>query len=112
MVTSFPLISLPQRRSGFLDDRVGRAKAVHTAGLAGINDAFGAAEMPCATATFSMLWYVGGLTARSTVLESFAESHSKQNPTSSRLANAAFQYVAHAQFATDPASRPRAVPCT
>jgi MFS family permease len=39
----------------------GCAAAVYTAGLAGINDAFGAAEMPCATTMFSMLWYVGGL---------------------------------------------------
>jgi MFS family permease len=39
----------------------GCAAAIYTAGLAGINDGFSAAEMPCATATFSMLWYVGGL---------------------------------------------------
>lgn len=39
----------------------GCAAAIYTSGLAGINDAFSAAEMPCATTTFSMLWYVGGL---------------------------------------------------
>jgi MFS family permease len=39
----------------------GCAAAIYTAGLAGINDAFNAAEMPSATTAFSMLWYVGGL---------------------------------------------------
>lgn len=39
----------------------GCAAAIYTAGLAGINDAFSAAEMPSGTAAFSILWYVGGL---------------------------------------------------
>ena len=40
----------------------GGSAALYTAGLAGINDAFSAAEMPSGTAVFTMLWYVGGLT--------------------------------------------------
>lgn len=39
----------------------GCAAAIYTAGLAGINDAFSAAEMPSSTSVFSMFWYVGGL---------------------------------------------------
>lgn len=39
----------------------GCAAAIYTAGLASINDAFSAAEMPSGTAAFSILWYVGGL---------------------------------------------------
>ncbi|HTN96038.1 MAG TPA: MFS transporter [Nordella sp.] len=39
----------------------GCAAAIYTAGLAGINDAFSAAEMPSGTSVFSMLWYIGGV---------------------------------------------------
>jgi MFS family permease len=39
----------------------GAAAAIYTAGLASINDAFAAEEMPSGTAAFSVLWYVGGL---------------------------------------------------
>lgn len=39
----------------------GSAAALYTAGLAGINDAFSARDMPSGTAMFNMLWYVGGL---------------------------------------------------
>jgi MFS family permease len=39
----------------------GAAAALYTAGLASINDAFTAEEMPSGTAAFSVLWYVGGL---------------------------------------------------
>jgi MFS family permease len=39
----------------------GCAAAIYTAGLAGINDGFSAAEMPCATSMFSTLWCAGGL---------------------------------------------------
>lgn len=39
----------------------GGSAGLFTAGLAGINDAFSAAEMPSGTAVFTMLWYLGGL---------------------------------------------------
>ena len=39
----------------------GAAAAIYTSGLAGINDAFSAEEMPSGTSMFTMLWYLGGL---------------------------------------------------
>lgn len=39
----------------------GASAAVYTAGLAGIADSFSVEEMPSGTATFSVLWYAGGL---------------------------------------------------
>ncbi len=39
----------------------GAAAAIYTAGLAAINDAFSAEDMPSGTAAFTILWYVGGL---------------------------------------------------
>lgn len=39
----------------------GAGAAIYTSGLAGINDAFSAEEMPSGTSMFTMLWYLGGL---------------------------------------------------
>jgi MFS family permease len=39
----------------------GPAAAIYTAGLASVNDAFTADDMPSGTAAFTMIWHVGGL---------------------------------------------------
>lgn len=44
----------------------GAAAAIYTAGLAAINDAFSAEDMPSGTAAFTILWYVGGLSGPAT----------------------------------------------
>jgi MFS family permease len=39
----------------------GPGAAVYTAGLAGVNDAFSAEDMPSGTAAFTVIWHIGGL---------------------------------------------------
>ncbi len=39
----------------------GPAAAIYTAGLASVNDAFSAEDMPSGTAAYTMIWHLGGL---------------------------------------------------